>query len=377
LREERETFDLIERYLQGNLNGEELAQVENRIKHDPSFAGEVQISAQVNSVVVGAAMDQLREKMTNDISTLDKKNKFKWWTGSFVVFLALTSSVYLYLKKDQPSERILRPESGKSSVISSGAISNDEKQKDILRPSGEIKKNNNGAKVEQPEEKKESILNTNENSLAIPERDIEKDIKNHDPVEQSNVSNRNIEDKKHSNENNMTPGQEKCKLSFRPVVHATCRGEATGSIEIDPESIEGGKAPYTFMIDHTGIESGSGYFRSLAEGPHFIIVKDKLGCSASQDVNIPDKHCQVKKSFAINPDNGEIWKVPYAEGESGKFTIINKAGIVIFKGTFGNGELSEWNGTDMNGITVNAGLYVCLLEYPASKTENLQITIIR
>jgi hypothetical protein len=69
--------------------------------------------------------------------------------------------------------------------------------------------------------------------------------------------------------------------------------------------------------------------------------------------------------------------VPYSEGESGKFTILNKAGIVIFKGTFGNGELSEWNGTDMNGITVNAGLYVCLLEYPASKTENLQITIIR
>jgi hypothetical protein len=373
LREENETFDQIEKYLQGTLSKEEHAMVEDRINMDSSFAEEVKLSSQVNNVVMGAAMDKLRERMTKDIADFDlhKNNKYKWWTGSSIVLLALISSLYVYVKKEDASAIIPGKDPKQGSIVSSNTANELKKNETIV--SSKLKTENNlPVEKNQQEEKQESTVSPIEN----PPLQTDKDTEEHTIQEDKQVNNLKNEPPQKADPTVKT-NTEKCHLSFKPVVHPTCRGEATGSIEIDPESIEGGKAPYIFVMDHTGIESGSGYFRALAEGIHLITVKDKSGCTASQEVNLPERNCQTKKSFAINPDLGETFKVPYHEGESGKFTILNKGGIVIFRGNFGSSELNEWNGTDSNGATAAIGIYVCLIEYTNGKSENIQITVIR
>jgi hypothetical protein len=366
LREQRETFDLIERYLQGSLDQEEHARVEDRIKRDPAFAEEVELSAQVNSVVLGAAMDSLRERMTNDIASLDSKNKFKWGTAGMVVVLGIVSSAYLYVRDDQTETNNLKTNSQISSSVDNTGKSNHEIKRNSSAEPETIKPDSRM--------RAEAWKDTNLRVSEFLKQDPEEVLKEEEQKVKSTVK-----EPGHEHQINVIekPKADKFKISFNPMVFPSCKGEATGRIEIGKEAIEGGTFPYVFTIDHLGIENSNGLFSGLKEGKHVISIQDKSGCSATQEVNLPGKPCILHKSFSINPDNGEIWKVPVSEGESGKFTIINKGGLVIFKGNFGNGELNEWNGSDLNGTTVNSGLYVCLLEYSSGEKETVQITIIR
>jgi hypothetical protein len=360
LREQRETFDLIERYLQGGLSEEEHSLVDDKIMNDPSFAAEVRLSEQVNNVVAGANLDRLREKMTNDLAKLDRGNKTKWWTGGALALLITSGVAYVNLKGDNTSEITNLKNNNKEQTYKESVST----QQEVPVVSSQSKKYSPSSPDDQKEVQADTFKNT-----AISDLPIKQEAQQNTPVNE-NISKDPVQNKEDSKVHSMN-----CKISFHAIAHATCKGELKGKVDVDMESIAGGTSPYVFSMNHT--ESSSGIFSDLGEGKHTITIRDKSGCSASKEVMVTGKNCSEKKSFSINPDYGESWKIQFAEGESGHFSIYNKSGIVIFKGSFGSGESNEWNGMKTSGETAETGLYACILEYSTGKKETIQITVIR
>jgi hypothetical protein len=359
LREQRETFDLIERYLQGGLSEEERALVDDRIMNDPSFAAEVHLSEQVNHVVAGAMQDMLREKMTNDLAQLDRGNKTKWWTGGAIALLIVSGAAYMNLKDDNTSETANLKNNNQEQTY---------KESVSTQQAGPVASFQAKKYSPSPDNQKVVQADTFKN-IVIADQAIKEENQQNTPVTE-NTSKDPVPNKEESKDHTVN-----CKISFHAIAHATCKGELKGKIDVDMESITGGSAPYAFSMNQT--ESSSGVFSDLGEGKHTVIIRDKAGCTASREVMVTGKNCTEKKSVSINPDYGDSWKIQFAEGESGHFSIFNKSGFVIFKGSFGSGELNEWNGTKTSGETAETGLYVCILEYSNGKKETVQITVVR
>ncbi|MFL5729660.1 MAG: hypothetical protein ACJ75J_09275 [Cytophagaceae bacterium] len=367
MKEERERFDLIERYLQDSLSGEEKALAEDKIKNDASFAEEVETARLVNSVVIGAGMDQLRDRMSEDIAKLDLKNKnrFKGWAGGTILFLGLCTAAYFYLGKQDKSDTISLQQNTNSNTVRANPEINVPSQDPSKKSFQKISSDQGNTIIAQ----QDSVLTHTPDQFKITD-EISKDpdssfSKSVQPQAGITV------------QNNQQQQNTACNLSFRPVANATCQGESKGSIQIGQSSIQGAHGSCVFMMATTGEESNSGNFYELPEGMYTIIMKDQAGCSVKREVIIASKNCTVKKSFSLNPDAGEIVKIPFSDGESGRFTIYNHSGIVIFKGRFGSGESGEWTGTDMNGGIADIGMYTCIQEFTGGKTSTIQITVIR
>ncbi len=168
-----------------------------------------------------------------------------------------------------------------------------------------------------------------------------------------------------------------CHLFFEVSVQASCKGENDGSIQVEMQSISGGTIPYHFKLSESGELSSLGVFSALGKGTYHLIGYDSKGCSQSKEILVYDKNCSQKKSYSFNPEYGESWKIPSAEGKSGAFTIFNRAGVAIFKGSFTGSDAAEWFGTNTQGSPAEVGLYVCVIDYAGGKTEVIEISIVR
>jgi len=372
-----QTFELIEKYLRGELSASEKAMVEDKIKQDSSFAEEVEESAFVDQVIIGAGLEMLREKITKDIAQLDqkKKRRVKWSVAGLLVLIGCVAG-YFFVKEANWEKRI-----PKNVPADEHFIENDNKNLNTANK-GKAKKETNATMV-----KKKAFILKKEKLSAIEAKDSLKYVPLFDTVPmQKNQETlvrippvQAIEGKLDTiaSLSQPTPFQNNCVLSFQATPQSTCRGEQNGSIQIAKQTLSGGQAPYTFSLGESGIKSGTGEFSNLAEGTYIVHVSDKTGCSSSQEVYVSSKSCQSKQAFSINPDYGEIWKIPYDKEKSGIFTILNRTGHTVFRASFGNEASSEWNGTDMRGVVVKTGLYICILQYRDGKKANLQITVVR
>jgi hypothetical protein len=363
LNEEESTFDLIEKYHQGLLTEEERDLVEKRIQTDASFAEYLNINGLTNDVVHAAGLDILRERMTKDLALLEKKRIRRNWkigAGIMAALLALLSIIYLI---KYPSKKTSHPIP--------------------INPQEQISGDNMGNKRKIVSGTNDKNTNTGNSESKEPERTVKIDtmnIKNNstsftvlpgkrDSVYTAKESTVEI----HNTEKNI----KECSLSFEVIIQASCKGETSGAIAIDQQSLSGGTRPYHFQISDSRQESSSGIFPDLGKGQYKITMYDSKTCRYSKEIVVPDKNCTSKKSFSFNPDYGESWKVPSMEGESGSFTIYNRAGITIFKGNFTGHQSAEWFGTNTEGIIADVGLYVSIIEYSGGKTETIEISIVR
>jgi hypothetical protein len=370
LNEEHSIFDLIENYHQGKLSEEEKKLVEKRIQTDPSFAEYVTINGLVNTLVYSSGLDILRERMTKDLVLLDQKRIRRRWAigaGIIAVLVSITSLIYyskyfanknLFLPDIQKEQNDTRKTVDQTIIISEPIDKKDQINHSILKQSDkkqgidttDLKANNHSLPF---------VAEQKDTLVSIKQPNIEAGHTAH-PVE---IKNNNSKE---------------CNLSFEVTVQASCKGEGDGAILVEQQSISGGTMPYHFKIFDTREESSSGVFSNLEKGNYNVILYDSKGCSHLKEIVVPDKNCSSKKSYSFNPAYGESWKMStLEEGESGSFTIFNRAGISIFKGSFTGSNAVEWFGTNTQGIPVEVGLYVCVIEYLSGKTEVIEISIVR
>jgi hypothetical protein len=370
LNEEQSIFDLIEKYHQGLLSEDEKMFVEKRIQTDASFAEYVKINGLANTLVHSAGIDLLRERMSKDLAKLDRKRtRRKWGIGAGIVSALLVSASTIYFLTDTEKEihslpgihkkQISTDRPGDKTNIVSETTS---VENNVLRKSG----------LKQPEKKLMTDTSDSKNNSMSFSSTTEKG----DTVDKVKIlageHYKNSEQTKTKEDN-----QKESLLLFEVITHASCKGEVNGAIEVDKQSISGGVKPYRFRISNSNKESSTGAFSDLSKGNYIITMYDSKAYSHSKEVTVPEKNCTSKKSYSFNPTYGEIWKIPSMEGESGSFTIYNRAGIIIFKGSITGQDSTEWTGINSMGITVDAGLYVCVIEYSNGKSEIIEISIIR
>ena len=369
MNEEQSIFDLIEKYHQGLLSEEENALVEKRMQTDASFAEYVKVNGLTNELVHSAGLDMLRERMTNDLSVLDqKRTRMKWGIGTGIVAAILISTSTIYFIQNPP-EKI--------------STSSDISQEHVSKNNIEDKTNVISESTDKNNTNRNSTLAPTEEKLRTDTINIKDHISPSGTVTAKTdtlvkVKTMPVEEYKNSDQHKSREERQKeSHLLFEVMVQATCKGEATGAIIIDQQSISGGTAPYHFYISNSKEESFTKRFSDLEKGNYTITMYDSKANSYSKAVTVPDKNCTSKKSYSFNPDYGEICKISTTESESGSFTIYNRTGIIIFKGNFSGSGSAEWNGTTLQGVIAEVGLYVCIVEYSEGKKEVIEISIVR
>lgn len=366
MNEETTIFDLIEKYHLGLLSDEEKTSVEKRAQIDAAFAEYLKISGLSNELVYVSGLDMLRERMTNDLAALDKKEaRRKWKIGAGITVALLLLALLIYWTRYAAKKNSTQPDI--QNKKSSDTILNEK----VNTGSAEISEGNQRKTIlQQKEGTKQTTKDYNPNtsvSSLIMKTDsatgVESFVKEEDEF-------LNPADTKSN-------ASSKCDLSFHAIVQASCKGEMSGAIILDEQSLSGGVMPYRFHISNSTKESSTGVFSELSNGHYTVTMYDSKSCSYSKEIIVPEKSCTSRKSESFNPDYGETWKIPAAEGEAGDFTIYNRAGITVFKGSFTAHNSAEWQGVNAQGMPVDAGLYVCVIEYSGGKTETIDISIIR
>lgn len=360
MNEEQSIFDLIEKYHQGVLSEDEKALVEKRMQSDAAFAEYLSLQGLTNKLVEAAGTDMLREKMRSDIAALDRKrSRLKWGASLLATLVVVSSLVYFtnyFRKKNIPAKKENKQ-----------AAPAHEELKDTSETSVPLKKHTQPVSV--TDVPTTTIRNDSLPVLVLPKavetRESRSDEKKGTVKEEETTSKTVVQNQE----------SKPCDLSFHLIVQPTCKGEKSGTISVEHGSAVGGTRPYYFLSS-TGESSSTGNFSDLSKGTYSIVMYDSEGCTAKQHVVLSDRNCSARKSYSFNPDYGEKWNAGLEEG-SGKFTIYNRGGMIIFKGSFAENNPAEWYGTNAQGTTMEAGLYVCVLEYLEGKTETIEISVIR
>lgn len=374
MRPELETYELIDRYLNEELRGEELLSFEKQMKEDASFAQEVEHQKLVNQVVIGSEMDMLREKIKGDIADIDrgKGNIIQQWFGGLLGLLIVGSVGYFFLNQEIKSEK-------KSIVAKTVLAKTEEKESMPLAAKQEriasIKKKKGEPKdIKKPLEEPKTEIKTPAEVSLEPSRETTIPSKQADTKENSISLNPFYSSPP---EKDLKVNCDEVKIRANALIQGTCQGEQEGIITIYPDHIQGGTGPYLLSINKRDALTSQEVFSGLAAGQHVIVIKDKAGCISTQEIVIPEKDCPKMKRFVINPDLGEIWKLPVRDSESGTLTVASRSGMIVYKSAFGYHNNNEWNGTDMSGAVVGTGVYIYVIEYSNGKKENGQITINR
>ncbi len=105
-----------------------------------------------------------------------------------------------------------------------------------------------------------------------------------------------------------------------------------------------------------------------------IIEKKQINTDQLEN-KIEKKAANKPESYVFEP-NRETWRIPTNPEKKGKLTVLNKAGIEVFKKTFVENEEITWNGFSLAGELVQEGLYPFYIEYQDGEISYATVTIV-
>lgn len=325
MRPELETYQLIDRYLNGELGGEELSSFEAKMKSETDFAQEIELQKLTNSVIAGAAYDKLRAQMKADIRALDAKkmaSKSIWRrviAGSSIAICA-GFGYYFYTSSENVLEKVQATDSQSDISVSEAsevtpkiAISEKKVEEKIERATLPRTSSKRELKVEQEAKQIESPL-----------------------VAQSLES-------------------EAVKPAEMPITHSKVPTQR------EPE-----------IISHKAIQESS-HIHALSQKEEKHVKKESV---KPEEVEMQEKH-STQTVHTVHSSSGETWKIPVEQGKEYTVQVFNSAGVQVFKHSSQNSHLTEWDGTASNGALLEAGIYVYIIEYVNGTKETGQITIVK
>ncbi len=365
MKEGVEYYFEIDQYLNGELSDDALLKFEKALAADPALRDEVANQKLLNQVVLGAELDVLRERIKRDINQLDQKNSTKKWFWGGSLFLLIGAAAVWGIETNNKSETTtpLKKVTEKQLVKKTEPSQNNE----LPVPS----------KTKNPVSKKvwinSQIGNTSESFIDT----VTFEIKNEVPLPKEKEA---IKTDTLTAQPAFEVKSDPCtdvNINFSLSSTSSCINSANGEVKIEENSLIGGKAPYSFELNGSGIFSSESSYSNLRPGSYTIKVRDHSGCVKEKSIQVSAKECYKKQSFSFSPELGETLKISVSSEEAGILSIYNRAGLLIFKTKTGQGEAAEWNGTDMTGNLAVAGLYVYIVEYANGAKENGQITVLR
>jgi hypothetical protein len=364
--------DLIERYLEGKLEGEELLNFENRMQQDLSFKGQVEAQKISISILEDYELLQIKKQMQREMPQLPKGGGSNtiFYGGMLVLFVTCVAGYFLFKGK----ESNIKNDSTKNVVVSGGNVllQNNSSEESVVKNNADNNKNNPA--VNNPLERpgQSSVLENKTNPSENPA------INASSKEETTLYTAPQIVD--NSKKVDSLSKENKCKtLVIENKIESdnSCENKKTGFIKINV--LKGGSEPYSFKIKNSGKFISSERFDQLAAGDYHVWVKEGSGCiyEVPTIVHIGIKECVEPFNATYTPSQEPYWKLPIEAGQSCKIKFQDKAGRLVHEMSVQNGQPSEWDGINFRGELTPAGYYYVIIEMADGKVTYGYLTINR
>lgn len=360
MREELNTYERIERYLNNQLTGQELADFKSRMASDASFFEEVNSQRLLTELIVDRGLLDLKKKLQKlDSPNANSNAHWKILSGIFAVGVVATIGFWAM------------PEKRETNIETAPTIEEKIKEPDVQRNDLEVIEKNsvvvNKKITISPKEKadltpKATDHNTS-STLSTSNRILSSDVTEIDekPL---------IEEKKIVEEALPVPVTHEDALKSVPctlnkslikvLTMESCSDTPTGQITISKTSVFSGRAPFVFSIDRVHYRTDY-TFSDLSAGAYSLSVKDATGCSWADDtpIHVGEKNCRSYE-YAFDPDKQEVWKFPLPNNVHGKIEIYSRSGALVYTSEIINNYPDSWNGltTDMEPLPMGSYTFI-------------------
>ena len=386
---DRETYDLIESYLNNTLSSNEKAAFEALQQNDAAFSEEVTAHRIANEIIIDNALLDIKQqlKQIHIDKTIEKdKGSRRFWFGLVVVTLISLVTAWVFLFPDKEEASADKVASQVDTTVpypqSTTGIPDTLAIKTISEQQKGIEVNQERIPHEVPAQQKaipvkpEAILS----DVIAPNKE-----QTHRITEEAILAKTsNIQQNAADEEPEIQPSEDilllECEgVNMRPQysIAGACKGQRNGAIIFETPLFEG-TPPFMYSIDGGDTFFPTGQFENHAIGKYNLLIKDSKGCkSDSTEVYVEKKIC----SFIIYPYQQKYWKTPLKSfaGEQVTLRILNaRTGQVVYQKSLSSTEDHIWNGTGQDNRQLTMGSYVyTITSKESSKTESGQITIIQ
>jgi hypothetical protein len=355
-------YELIDRYLDGKLQGQELDAFVKRMEREQSFADKVSLQKTTNNLLLENGLYDLREKL----DSYKPPTSFNFKTFLFITAIVciLSTMAILMIKKhdDSPSKEnqseVSKPMDVQETFQDSPSDGLTENQKQNL-----LKRETKEAENQNPvvSKKQDSAVSVNEN----PKDQVSIHVKSKDSLQE---------------ETKILPKIKVCDqvtILYDFQIFPSCENEMNGRIQFNTLQTKGGKAPYKYSIDAGKSYQTSSLFSDLAPESYSLVLKDANGCESKEKVAIvKTKSCLKEKAYMINPEAGEAWPVPKGYLNCNLY-IYDRNGREVFLVNLHAGHQEDWNGTSSQGKDLEMGQYAYTVTCGTETKEKGYITIVR
>lgn len=353
---EEQRYELIERYLDSDLKGEQLESFEKALASDNTLATEVNEMMMAREAIVDYNLLDLKAKM----QTFKPTSSFNWkaWSaGGLLLVMSITAVLFWPTEEKVENEIAHKKEPSIQEETTTKVLHGHESTKST-------------AIIETDEPVEETPTTT----VNTPPKPVQQIADSDSSNRATNIPEDTLEKPSATPSSSGGYGCKDFSLQINIDSKATCLGEKKGEIKVFTPT--GGTPPYQYSLDADNYKM-EGYFNNLAAGNYTLVIKDAKECVDIKDVVINQTVCGPDYVKAFNPDAGERWKIPYEGNSSGKLTILNRKGQVVYTTSFSSQAPEFWDGVSSDGKNLTMGYYIFELNYDNGKTFSGGLSIVR
>lgn len=365
---------LIQQYVHGQLQGEQLLQFEKQMAVDATLRASVGEEQMIFDLYLDADALELKGMMQSDFKkTTEPKDSAKYWWISGLVALSLLTGAYYFTSEEKETIK-------KESVPAESVNAQGDKQE-----KQEVEKKISSLKQEIIAENSVKTISAKSIETIVDEKVVPQSVpKASETVkDEGGKTDENIKTllPKIVKETEPVKLVDKCAgvvFSGDVKVISTIKGENVGALSVDGFKTKGGEKPYLYAIKAAGGFDMSTNFTELAKGKYTVYVQDKNLCEGIlvKDIQVKETKCidSYQKTFTLSYETE--WKIPVLGDEGVKVTLVDKIGSILVNETIQSDNESIWRGQNASGQAIGVGSYKWLIEYADGEKCLASITIL-
>ncbi|MBO9699056.1 MAG: hypothetical protein J7604_02540 [Sporocytophaga sp.] len=360
-----EMIEKVELYSRGKMSYEERASFEEELASNEQLQKALDLSLLADELVIAQEALKLKEQMRKDLY----KSKPNWNIYALALLIALGGGIYGYYYLNSNDSGPSVPVSSKHDLPVNNEQSNETGAAPLVKSDRRAERIGNRSEEHTmtSQDLPPSELFTDKEPQELPKKGI--------TLTDSVVK----EELKKTISPVLTP-EETCadlKGDVKFTVTASCKGKETGEVRVFPETVKGGKQPYTFILNE---EQSLSHFDHLSSGIYKLKIKDSRNCivESTHNVVIAEQVCKTSKAYIFNPEYDRVWSVPYdRDKDPVNLVLIDKSGKVFYQSKVQSYQPAEWSGESNMGLDLGIGLYFFTIEYSDGSIDDGTVTITR
>lgn len=376
MRSDKEYRDRIERYLDGEMEDNELLEFKKQVEINQELKEELEFYKMANSFVIENKISSVKNLIANEEKEYIQRKKVQKIRTTVLAIIGATiiiGAVYLW-QSGKPNKVTSSIHPNEINGDSNNVNPTEPKDISIIIESPSEKNLDalTNKKEVQPKGPKFVGIDTIKNTSATSKKDI---VANPDKKTDLNnfASPTTSPDKGTDSKPDAAPKHtsicDDVHIIAKTQIHGTCVGQTQGEIHVT--NVKGGSSPYSYEL--SGLDQNSdGVFTNLDIGVYKLSITDKNSCvKIFENLKVTEKACRLDLYMELSSQNPIIFPV---YEKAGSLSIFDKKGILIYSANIGRNERLEWNGLANGGI-LQAGYYPFIIRFEDGTIQNGSITV--